>query len=176
VDRKPYVDALRRAVPRDGIAVFDMTQISYVACALYPVYEPRTFMFPSGFGTLGFSLPAAIGAKVARPDTPVVCVIGDGGFQFTMAELATAVQFRLGIPIVIFNDSTYSAVKEAQSVLRGSRYIAVDLVNPDYVELAKAYNVPAVRAHSPEEMESAIVEAFNRDLPTIIDVPLIPWH
>jgi thiamine pyrophosphate-dependent acetolactate synthase large subunit-like protein len=174
-DRTPYIDSLRRAIPRDGIAVFDMTQVSYIATGLYPVYEPRTFMFPSGFGTLGFSLPAAIGAKVARPDTPVVCVIGDGGFQFTMAELATAVQFRLGIPIVIFNDSTYSAVKEAQAFNRGSRFIAVDLINPDYVELAKAYDVPAVRAKSPEAMEAAIVEAFSRDLPTIIDVPIVPW-
>jgi thiamine pyrophosphate-dependent acetolactate synthase large subunit-like protein len=175
-DRLPYIDALRRAVPRDGIVAFDMTQVSYAACGLYPAYEPRTFMFPSGFGTLGFSLPVAIGAKVARPDTPVVCVIGDGGFQFTMAELATAIQFRQGIPIVIFNDSTYSAVKEAQAESRGGRFIGVDLVNPDYVELAKAYRTPAVRAHSPEEMETAIVEAFGRDLPTIIDVPIVPWH
>ena len=174
VDRLPYVDALRRAVPRDGIAVFDMTQMSYAATGLYPVYEPRTFMFPSGFGTLGFSLPVAIGAKVARPQTPVVCVIGDGGFQFTMAELATAVQFRQGIPIVILNDSTYSAVKEAQAFNRGGRFIAVDLINPDYVELAKAYKIPAVRAHSPEEMEAAIIDAFYRDLPTIIDVPIEP--
>jgi thiamine pyrophosphate-dependent acetolactate synthase large subunit-like protein len=174
-DRMPYIDSLRNAIPRDGIAVFDMTQLSYVACGLYPVYQPRTFMFPSGFGTLGFSLPAAIGAKVARPDTPVVCVIGDGGFQFTMAELATAIQFRQGIPIVIFNDSTYSAVKEAQAFNRGKRYIAVDLINPDYVELAKAYNVPAVRAMSPEAMEAAIVDAFYGDLPTIIDVPITPW-
>jgi acetolactate synthase-1/2/3 large subunit len=85
------------------------------------------------------------------------------------------VQYRLGVPIVIFNDSTYSAVKEAQAFSRGSRFIAVDLVNPDYVELAKAYDVPAVRAKSPEAMEAAIVEALARDLPTIIDVPIVPW-
>ena len=173
--RRAHVDALRRAVPRDGILVADMTQMSYVACNLYPVYEPRTFMFPSGYGTLGFSLPAAIGAKIARPDNAVVCVIGDGGYQFTMGELATAVQERLGIPIVIFNDSTYSAVKEAQSTERGGRYIAVDLVNPDYVELAKAYGIPGVRAESPEAMEHEITSALARDLPTIIDVPIPGW-
>jgi acetolactate synthase-1/2/3 large subunit len=175
-DRLPFIQALRRAIPRDGIVVFDMTQLAYVAAGLYLTYEPRTFMFPSGYGTLGFSLPAAIGAKVARPDTPVVCVIGDGGFQFTMAELATAVQFGQGVPIVIFNDSTYSAVKEAMATSRGGRYIGVDLVNPDYVELAKAYKVPAVRAESPEAMEAAIVEAIDRELPTIIDVPIVPWY
>ncbi|MGH2561607.1 MAG: thiamine pyrophosphate-binding protein [Thermomicrobiales bacterium] len=173
--RRDYVDALRRAIPRGGIASFDMTMMSYVACGLYPVYEPRTFMFPSGFGTLGFSLPIAIGAKVARPDAAVVCIVGDGGFQFTMAELATAIQFHLGIPIVIFNDSTYSAVKEAQVRERDGRSMAVDLVNPDYVDLARAYGVPAERPDSPQTLEDAIVRALDRDVPTIIDVPIDPW-
>ncbi|MEA2529316.1 MAG: hypothetical protein QOG89_960 [Thermomicrobiales bacterium] len=174
-ERRPYIDALRRAIPRDGIAVTDMTQLSYVACGLYPVYEPRTYMFPSGYGTLGFALPAAIGAKIARPEAAVVAVVGDGGFQFTMSELGTAVQERLGIPIVIFNDSCYSAVKENQALSRGSRYVAVDLVNPDYVDLARAYRIPGVRVDTPESLEAAIGEALSRDLPTIIDVPIEPW-
>jgi thiamine pyrophosphate-dependent acetolactate synthase large subunit-like protein len=174
-ERRPYVDALRRAIPRDGIAVTDMTQLSYVACSLYPVYEPRTHMFPSGYGTLGFALPAAIGAKIARPEAAVVAVCGDGGFQFTMEELGTAVQERLGIPIVIFNDSCYSAVKENQALTRGRRYLAVDLVNPDYVDLARAYRVPGVRVQSPDALEREIAAALTRDLPTIIDVPIEPW-
>ena len=174
IDRRAYVDALRRAIPRGGILTTDMTQLAYVACYLYPVFEPRTFMFPSGYGTLGFSLPAAIGAKVARPDTPVVAVIGDGGFQYTMAELGCAVQERIGFPVVIFNDSTYSAVKQAQKQSRGGRTIGVDLVNPDYVQLAKAYGIPGERVTSPEELEQAITGAFERDLPTIIDVPIEP--
>jgi thiamine pyrophosphate-dependent acetolactate synthase large subunit-like protein len=174
-ERRPYIDALRRAIPRDGIAVTDMTQLSYVACNLYPVYEPRTYMFPSGYGTLGFALPAAIGAKIARPDAAVVAVCGDGGFQFTMSELGTAVQERLGIPVVIFNDSCYSAVKENMAQTRGGRFLAVDLVNPDYVDLAKAYRIPGIRAESPEALEQAISDALARDLPTIIDVPIEPW-
>jgi thiamine pyrophosphate-dependent acetolactate synthase large subunit-like protein len=174
-ERRNYIDALRRAIPRDGILVTDMTQMSYVGCYLYPVYEPRTYMFPSGYGTLGFSMPAAIGAKIARPDAAVVPIVGDGGYQFTMSELGTAVQERLGLPIVIFNDSTYSAVKEEQANSRGARYIGVDLVNPDYVDLAKAYRIPGVRAHSPEELEREIGAALQRDLPTIIDVPIEPW-
>lgn len=174
-ERRNYVDALRRAIPRDGILVTDMTQMSYVGCYLYPVYEPRTYMFPSGYGTLGFSMPAAIGAKIARPDAAVVPIVGDGGYQFTMGELGTAVQERLGLPIVIFNDSTYSAVKEEQSNSRGARYIGVDLVNPDYVDLAKAYRIPGVRVHSPEELVTEIGAALQRDLPTIIDVPIEPW-
>lgn len=174
-ERRGYVDALRRALPRDGVLVTDMTQMSYIGCYLYPVYEPRTYMFPSGYGTLGFSMPAAIGAKIARPDAAVVPIVGDSGYQFTMSELGVAVQERLGLPIVIFNDSTYSAVKEAQSESRGSRYFGVDLVNPDYIDLAKAYRIPGVRAGSPDELVSAIGAALQRDLPTIIDVPIEPW-
>jgi acetolactate synthase-1/2/3 large subunit len=174
-ERRDYLDALRRAIPRDGILVTDMTQMSYVGCYLYPVYEPRTYMFPSGYGTLGFSMPAAIGAKIAMPDRAVVPIVGDGGYQFTMSELGTAIQERLGLPIVIFNDSTYSAVKEAQADSRGSRYIGVDLVNPDYVDLAKAYRIPGVRAESPQDLELEIAAALQRDVPTLIDVPIEPW-
>jgi len=104
-----------------------------------------------------------------------MCVCGDGGFQFTMQETATAVEQRLGVPIVIFNDSTYSAVKEEQSRKRNGRYIAVDLTNPDYVALAGAYGIPAVRAYTPDELARAVREAFTRSLPTIIDVPIAPW-
>jgi thiamine pyrophosphate-dependent acetolactate synthase large subunit-like protein len=174
-ERRDYIDALRRATPRDGVLVTDMTQLAYVACDLYPVYEPRTFMFPSGFGTLGFALPAAIGAKVALPDAMVVAIAGDGGFQYTMAELGCAVQERLGIPIVVFNDSTYSAVKEAQHTQRGERYLAVDLINPDFVQLAAAYGIPGVRVDTPAALEREILTAADRDLPTIIDVPIEGW-
>ena len=170
--QRPYVDALRSAIPRDGILVSDMTMMGYVCSASYPVYEPRTFLFPQGYGTLGFSLPAAIGAKVARPDTTIVPIVGDGGFQYTMQEVATAVQFKLGLPIVIFNDSTYTAVKSAQASEYDRRFIAVDLVNPDYLKLADAYGIPSVRATSPDAMAEAITEAAHRDQPTIIDVPI----
>ena len=77
-----------------------MTQMAYVATATYPVYEPRTFLFPNGYGTLGFSVPAAIGARIGQPDKAVVSVVGDGGFQYSMGELAVAIQERIGLPIV----------------------------------------------------------------------------
>ena len=174
-DRIPYVKALRNAIPRDGIATFDMTMMSYVSCRYYPAYEPRTFMFPAGYGTLGFSMPAALGAKAACPDKAVVAVIGDGGYQFTMHELATAIQFGLNVPIVIFNDSTYTAVKEAQQRERGGRFQAVDLVNPDYVKLADAYGIPSARPTTPEALEAEIVAALKRNTPTIIDTPIPGW-
>jgi acetolactate synthase-1/2/3 large subunit len=173
-ENKDYLAALRRAIPRDGILVNDTTVMSYAAAKFYPVYAPRTFLVPSGYLTLGFSLPAAIGAKIAHPDRVVVSIVGDGGFQFTMQELATARQFRVGLPIVIFNDSTYTAVKMDQALRYDRRYIAVDLENPDFVKLAAAYDIPAVRATSPDELEAAIAAASARDMPTIIDTP-IAW-
>jgi len=174
-DRLSWLDAIRRAIPNDGCIAWDMTMMSYSAGFLFPVYEPRTFLFPTGFGTLGFALPAAIGAKVGLKHRAVAAVVGDGGYQFTMQELATAIQFRLGIPVIIFNDSTYSAVKEEQHRNREGRFTAVDLVNPDFVQLADAYGVPGVRVSSPMELEREIVTALSRDLPTLIDVPTAGW-
>ena len=169
-----YVAALRKAIPRDGILVNDTTVMSYAAAKYYPAYAPRTFLVPAGYLTLGFSMPAAIGAKIAQPDKVVVSIVGDGGFQFTMHELATAKQFGIGIPIVIFNDSTYTAVKMDQAMRYDRRYIAVDLENPDFLKLAGAYGIPGVRASSPAELEAAIVDASARTVPTIIDTP-IAW-
>ncbi len=169
-----YLAALRRAIPRDGILVNDTTMMTYAAAKHYPVYAPRTFLVPAGYLTLGFSTPAAIGAKIAQPDKVVVAIVGDGGFQFTMHELATAKQFRVGLPIVIFNDSTYTAVKMEQAMQYDRRYLGVDLENPDFVKLATAYGIPGVRANSPDELEKAVIEASGRDVPTIIDVP-IEW-
>ncbi len=167
-----YIDAMREALPREGIIVQDMTMMSYRMNDAFPVYEPRTYLFPSSYGTLGFSVPAAIGAKVGRPDVPVVAVVGDGGFQFTMQEVATAIQFEITVPIVIFNDSTYTAVDSAMKHSFSGKVIATDLVNPDYVKLAAAYGIPGVRAQSPEEMRREIVAAFERSGPSIIDVPI----
>jgi len=174
-ENAPYLEALRRAIPRDGILVGDTTMMTYLAARRYPVYAPRTWLVPTGYLTLGFALPAALGAKVAKPATPVVAMVGDGGFQFTMHELATAMQFKLPVPIVIFNDSTYTAVKMDQAMKYDRRYLGVDLVNPDFVQLAAAYGMPAVRAESPEALEAAVTAALGRDLPTIIDVP-IAWQ
>jgi acetolactate synthase-1/2/3 large subunit len=169
-----YLAALRRAMPRDGILVNDTTMMSYAAAKFFPSYHPRTFLVPAGYLTLGFAMPAAIGAKIARPDRMVVAIVGDGGFQFTMHELATAKQFNVGLPIVIFNDSAYTAVKRDQAMRYDRRYIAVDLENPDFVKLAAAYGIPGVCATSPDELEAAVIEASQRNGPTIIDVP-IAW-
>lgn len=168
----PYLRALRAAIPRDGIVVNDMTMMSYEAARYFPVYGPRTYTFPRGFGTLGSSLPTAIGAKVARPDRDVVSINGDGGVQFTLTELGAAVHHKIPVPFVIFNDSTHTAVKAAQQRTYPGRFIDVDLVNPDYVKIAEAYGIPGLRAESPEQLTSLLQEALKGNTPVIIDVPI----
>ncbi|MGH9175506.1 MAG: thiamine pyrophosphate-binding protein, partial [Vicinamibacterales bacterium] len=152
----PYIAALRDALPREGIIVQDMTMMSYRMNDVFPVYHPRTYLFPSSYGTLGFSVPAAIGAKIGKPEAPVVAVVGDGGFQFTMQEVATAIQFEVSLPIVIFNDSTYTAVEQAMKHEFNGRTMATDLVNPDYVKLAAAYGIPGLRAESPAALRGVV--------------------
>lgn len=168
----PYLKALRAAIPRDGILVNDMTMMSYEGVRHYPVYVPRTYTFPRGFGTLGSSLPTALGAKLGRPDRAVVSVNGDGGFQFTMEEIGAAVHHKIALPIVIFNDSTHTAVKAAMRREHPGRYLDVDLINPDYVKLADAYGILGVRAGSADELQERLQDALAKPGPTIIDVPI----
>jgi thiamine pyrophosphate-dependent acetolactate synthase large subunit-like protein len=168
----PYLHALRTAIPRDGVVVNDMTMMSYEAARYFPVYEPHTYTFPRGFGTLGSSLPTAIGAKVARPDRQVVSINGDGGVQFTLTELGAAVHHKIPVAFVIFNDSTHTAVKAAQQRTYPGRFIDVDLVNPDYVKIAEAYGIQGMRAESPEQLTSMLKDAMRGNEPVIIDVPI----
>ena len=109
------LDALREGLPRDGIVVADMTMLGYASAQYLPVYEPRTFIHPSEFCTIGCGLPLALGAKVAAPERPVVALCGDGGFLLNTGELATAVQEQIPMVVVIFNDATFTAVKSEQS-------------------------------------------------------------
>ena len=168
----PYLNALRDGMERDAIVVNDMTMMAYEGVRYLPMYEPRTFLFPRGFGTLGSAMPTALGAKIGRPDRQVVSVSGDGGFQFTLEELGAAVHHQIPVAIVIFNDGTHTAVKAAQKRTYPGRYIAVDLVNPDYVKIADAYGIEAHRAESPEALTEALLHARGVNAPVLIDVPI----
>lgn len=168
----PYLDALREGMDRDAVLCNDMTMMAYEGVRYFPVYEPRGYTFPRGFGTLGSALPTAIGAKVGCPEKQVVAMAGDGGFQFTMEELGAAVHHRIPVTTVIFNDSTHTAVKAAQKRAYPGRYVAVDLVNPDYVKLADAYGIRGIRAESPDALTEALTAAKSSHMPVIIDVPI----
>lgn len=172
----PWLRALRAGIDRGAILCNDMTMTAYEGVRYFPIYEPRTYTFPRGFGTLGSALPTAIGAKIGQPEKQVVSLAGDGGFQFTMEEIGAAVHHRVPVAIVIFNDATHTAVKVVQRRDYQRRYSSVDLVNPDYVKLADAYGMPGVRVDSPDALTNALRDASESDMPVLIDVPINLEH
>jgi 5-guanidino-2-oxopentanoate decarboxylase len=163
------LDALRAALPKDGIVVSDMTQIAYTANPHFPCEEPRCWFHPCGFGTLGYAMPAAIGAKIARPDRAVVAVCGDGGFLFTVQELGTAAELGLPLPILIWNNDAFGQIAQNMRDV-GIPEIAVKQKNPDFQTLAAAYGIRAVRPDSLKGIEAALREAFAAKGPTLIEV------
>ena len=134
-------------------------------------HGPRLFFYPSNYITLGWAFPAAVGAAVALGGRPVVSVSGDGGFLMTAQELATAARYRLRVIAIVHNDSTYGAIKNIQDRNHDGRYLDVELNNPDFLKLAAAFGVPGRRATNPEELDSAVREALDRDGPSLIEVP-----
>ena len=174
-----YIEALRDALPEDGIFVDELTQIGYVSRALFPIYRPRSFLSSGYQGTLGSGFPAALGAKAANPDKPVLSINGDGGFMFNVQELATAVQHGIDIVTVVFNDGAFGNVKRMQEDDYGGRVIASELRNPDFVRLAESFGVSAARAETPERLRAELEKAFGRSGPSFIEVPIgkvpDPW-
>jgi acetolactate synthase-1/2/3 large subunit len=161
---------MRNVLDRDAVLVNDMTMISYQARRQFPVYAARSFLSPTVYGTLGFSMPAAIGAKIACPDRQVVSLCGDGGFLFTATELSTARQQNVALPIVVCNDHTYTAIKRAQDRESGGRYIGVDLANPDFVMFVKSFGLEATRVTDCEAFEKALKAGLGAAGPTVIEV------
>ena len=143
-----WIEAIRAALPEDGILVEDLTQIGYVSRIAFPVYGPRQYISSGYQGTLGMSLPVALGAKVACPGRPVVAIAGDGGFMYNVQELATAVQHGIAVVAVVFDDGAYGNVRRMQRQLYGNRIIASDLRNPDFVQLATASAWPRARSEA----------------------------
>lgn len=172
--QRSYLTAIRQALPENGILVEDQTQMSYVARLAYPVYAPRTYVSSGYQGTLGSGFAMALGAKDARPDVPVVSIVGDGGFLYTVGELATAVQHRIPLVTVVFNDNAYGNVRRMQVERYGNRVIASDLTNPDFPHLAESFGVTGLRACTPDELRAALERALAAGAPALIEVPCGP--
>lgn len=166
------LDAIRAALPRDGIVLDDLCLPGYWAVVAMDVYEPRTFHHPGMFGTLGFALPAAIGAAIGRPDRKVVALCGDGGFLYTSQELATAVQEQVDVVAIVFNDNAYGALKQFQDRHHGGRQIGVELRNPDFAKLADAYGANGIKLRASRDLGSALTDALGRRGPSVIECPL----
>ena len=172
------IGTLRRALPDDAIIVNDQTGLTYWAEWRLPVYAPRTFLYPVGSATLGYAVPAAIGAKIARPDAPVIAIAGDGGFMFSVAELATAVKYRLPIVFLVVNDGRYGAIKFLQEKMFDGRWGETELSNPDFVALARSFAARAERLPSVAALPGALAAAFAADGPTVIELQAViepPW-
>jgi acetolactate synthase I/II/III large subunit len=163
-----WVEAIRAALPEDGILVEDLTQIGYVSRIAFPVYGPRQYISSGYQGTLGMSLPVALGAKVACPERPVVAIAGDGGFLYNVQELATAVQHGINVVAVVFDDGAYGNVRRMQRQLYGNRIIASDLRNPDFVQLASSFGMPARQVTNPDDLADALADALARDAPALL--------
>jgi acetolactate synthase-1/2/3 large subunit len=175
VDR--LIRILRDALPPEAVVTNDQTGINYWMEWHFPVVGPRTFLYPVGSATLGYAVPAAIGAQVAHPDRAVVAVVGDGGFLFSVSELATAVKYQLPIIFLVLNDQRYGAIKWLQERLFG-RWGEVDLANPDFPALAHAFGAQGQRVEALDQLPRALHQALREPGPTLIELPLAidpPW-
>jgi len=167
-----YLRIIREELGEDGIFIDELTQVGFAARINYPVYKPRTFISTGYQGTLGYGFPTGLGAKVAKPDVPVVSIAGDGGFMFAVNDLATAVQHKIGLVTILFNNNAYGNVRTMQIRDYGERVIATDLVNPDFVKLAEAFGANGYRAETNDQLREAMRKGFASDLPTLIEVPI----
>ena len=170
----PYeqiLDGMREVLPKNTILVRDVTvQANVWGSRLFEIYEPRTSIHASG-GGIGQGLPTAIGAQMSDKDRPVVLMAGDGGFMVNVGEMATAAQEKLPLIVVLFDDAGYGVLRNIQSAAYG-RQVAVDLLSPDFVLLAKSMGFAASRIGSPAEFVTELEKAVDNKKPTMIVVDM----
>ncbi|MBI3823466.1 MAG: thiamine pyrophosphate-binding protein, partial [Planctomycetes bacterium] len=166
------IDTLRAELPDDAVVFTDASEMAYRMHTDFPAYLPRSFFYPSNYIALGWGFPAAIGAACGvAPGRVVVSFSGDGGFVMTCQELATAARYRLRMIIIIHNDNAYGAIKNLQRLKFEERYRDTDLNNPDFLQLASAFGIPARRAADTIMLKDALREALRQDGPFLIEVP-----
>jgi acetolactate synthase I/II/III large subunit len=175
-----YLRAIRAELPDDGIYVEDLTQVGYVGRMAFPVYHPRSYIHSGYQGTLGFGFATALGAKIGRPDLPVVSVSGDGGFMFNVQELSTAVRHGIDIVAIVFADGAYGNVRRMQKEDYGNRLVGVDLLNPQFPKMAESFGAAGVRTTTPGGLRRELAAALKRRGTTLIEVAVgempDPWR
>ncbi|AEC52261.1 acetolactate synthase, large subunit [Pyrococcus sp. NA2] len=166
---------LRKILPPDTIVATEVGQNQMWVALYFPILKPRTFLTSGGLGTMGFGFPAAIGAKVAKPERIVIDIAGDGSFMMSERELATAVNEDIPVIVVIFNNSSLGMVAQWQRMFYNRRYIATYYKkNPDFAKLAEVYGAQGFRAETMDELIKAVKEGMKSEVPTVIDVPIHP--
>jgi acetolactate synthase-1/2/3 large subunit len=170
------IDAVRRALPREGILAFDVGAHTHQIASQWNAHAPRDFQITNGWSSMGFGLPAAIAAKLARPDQPVVCLIGDGCFQMTCGEVAVAKRLRLTLPIVVLDDRWLALIKvkqiRRQFPLYGTELQAEEYRDPP----AHYFGVPARGVRDAAALEAAVREALAATGPTVIEAVVDSEH
>jgi acetolactate synthase I/II/III large subunit len=169
------IDAIYRATGGQAIVVTDVGQHQMWAAQFYLSTQPRTWVTSGGLGAMGFGFPAAVGAQMGRPDALVCAIVGDGGFQMTLQDLATAVEWGLPIKIYIINNKCLGMVRQWQQLFYRERYSHVWLRNPDFAKLAEAFGAVGIAVHRPEEVTPAIERSLEvTDRPCVVDVHCDP--
>src|SRR6266404_5605537 len=163
------LEALRSAIPDDGFVAADMAQVAYTANVAFRCMRPRSYFYPVGLSTLGYALPAAIGAKLAAPDRAAIALVGDGGFLFTAAELGTAVQWGLPIVVLLWNNDGYGQIRDRMTA-RNIPPIGVNPRNPDFLALARSFGCRTARPASVAGLKREIRAALHRQVPTVIEI------
>ena len=157
-------------VKGDAIIVTDVGQQQMIASRYSKFKQSRSFITSGGLGTMGFGLPASMGAKLGRPDREVVLMCGDGGFQMTMQELGTISQYQIGVKIIILNNNYLGMVRQWQQLFFDKRYSFTKLQNPDFVKLAGAFSIPARKVTVRGELTAAISEMIDHEGPYLLEV------
>lgn len=167
--QRELLKVIREELGEDGVLVSDLTQLYFAAQDVYDVYRPRTYIQPSYQGTLGHAAATCLGAQVAAGDRPVIGLAGDGGFMFTVQELATAMQYNIPATFLVMNDGAFGNVKRILRDDYGDRVIAANLTNPDFVKLAESFGMPARRAATPAALRTALRESIAEPGPTLVE-------
>ena len=166
---KPWLFAVRAALPADAIVAMDSTLLSYRGYCYMGIPAGGAWLYPNAYGTLGYALPAAIGARVAQPDRAAVVLIGDGGLLFTCSELLTATECGFGLPVIVWNDHGFGTIRQGMQK-RGIKPLGVDYSIPDMAALAHAFGGEYASPQTTAALETAVRDALARRLPTIIDI------
>ncbi|MEH0873660.1 thiamine pyrophosphate-binding protein [Pectobacterium cacticida] len=167
-----YLRVIRDVLPRDGFFIEEISQVGFTSIFGFPVYKPRTLVTSGHQGTLGFGFPTALGVKAAHPDKAVVSICGDGGFMFAAQELATAVQYKLNLVTIVFNNNAFGNVYRDQQESFDGRFLGSELVNPDFVKFAESFGVQASRVSTPAQLRPVMEQALAADRPVLIEVTM----